>query len=197
MSGPATMLDGAAGAGLARLAATTVAARLAGREIAGAGPASAALRERGASFVTLERLGRLRGCVGSLTAVRPLWIDVVRNALGAMTDPRLPPVTVDDWPDLAVRVSVLSRPELLAVDGPPALVGALRPGVDGLLLTDGQRRATFLPAVWRKLPEPDAFVAALLAKGGWPQGRWPERIRVSRHTAVEFSDPGPREPLAG
>ena len=66
---------------------------------------------------------------------------------------------------------------------------------DGLFLSDGPRRATFLPTVWRKLPSPDAFLAALLAKGGWPAGYWSASLRASRYTAQEFRDPAPREPL--
>ncbi len=196
MTGPAAVLDSADGVGLARLASAAVAARLAGQRFV-EGPPSAVLQAPGASFVTLQARGRLRGCVGSLTAIRPLWMDVVRNALHAMRDPRLPAVTEADWPDLEVTVSVLSRSEPLLVNGWAALVGAVRPGVDGLLLTDGHRRATFLPAVWRKLADPEAFVAGLRAKGGWPDGAWPQRMSVSRYTTQEFDDPGPRPPLRG
>src|SRR5262245_3703509 len=90
------------GALLARLAAAAVGARLAGRRVEGVvdGQASEpalpinvlafpALVAKAASFVTLERCGILRGCVGSLEATRPLYRDVLRNAIRAMNDPRL------------------------------------------------------------------------------------------------------------
>jgi uncharacterized protein len=180
---------------LAGLAATVVSARLAVRPLRHWPPSSPALRAWGASFVTLEALGRLRGCIGTLEATRPLYLDVVRNTVRAMVDPRLPPVIPDEWPGLDVCVSVLSRP--VAVDAPSraGLLAALRAGTDGLILTDGRRRATFLPTVWAKLPDPDQFVAALLVKGGWSAAGWPDGLRPLRYTAVEFHDRSPRGPL--
>jgi uncharacterized protein len=183
------------GALLARLAAAAVAVRLGGRP--DAQPEAdvlvvPALLEKGASFVTLERCGMLRGCIGSLEASCPLYRDVLRNAVRAMTDPRLPPVTVDDWLDLDVKVSVLGALQPLPSTTRDELLAALRPGVDGLILTDGHRRATFLPAVWDKLPEPDRYVAALLRKGGWPADGWPAGLVARRYGSREFHDPAPR-----
>jgi hypothetical protein len=71
----------------------------------------------------------------------------------------------------------------------------IRPHVDGLILTVGSRQATFLPAVWKKLPDPGDFVAALLAKGGWARDRWPAGVLVRRYTAMEFHDERSHQPL--
>ncbi len=184
----------AEGAELAVLAVAAVAARLAGCAIRRPQPVSAALRACGASFVTLEAAGTLRGCIGTLEPARPLYLDVTHNAVRAMSDPRLPPVTDADWPELDVTVSVLSAPQPMVAPDLDALLATLRPGVDGLLLTDGVRRATFLPTVWARVPEPARFVAALLTKGGWPAQGWPTRLMVQRYTAVEFHNRSPREP---
>jgi uncharacterized protein len=189
---PLTVHDGAA---LARRAAAAVGSRLAGRPLDGRPPAEQALRALGASFVTLESAGAMRGCIGSLEPVRPLFLDVARNAVKAMADPRLPPVTWAEWPSLDIKVSVLSHPEPLPVEDHDQLVAALRPGVDGLIFADDRLRATFLPAVWLKLPEPARFVAALLEKGGWAAGRWPVRLTVHRYTAFEFASRPPRASL--
>jgi uncharacterized protein len=192
MSPPPGRLTTADGAVLARLAAAAVRARLTGRPQDGRPPTAQSLRAIGASFVTLERAGALRGCIGTLEPVRPLYRDVVRNAVRAMADPRLPPVTVAEWPFLDVKVSVLSGAEPLLVAGPADLLASLRPGVDGLILADGQRRATFLPAVWAKLPEPERFLRALLDKGGWPPGQWPAGLTAQRYTTAEYRDTTPR-----
>lgn len=192
---PAGELTAEDGAALVRRAADTVRCRLAGTEPSAEAPDSPALRADGASFVTLQRAGRLRGCIGTLEPGRPLYLDVMRNAERAMVDPRLPPVDADDWVELDVSVSVLGRPVPVPVQDRAELLGLLRPGVDGLLLTDGRRRATFLPVVWEKLPEPARFLDHLLAKGGWQPGGWPKGMTVSRYTAVEFDDPAPRPPL--
>jgi uncharacterized protein len=190
MDSPLAEADGAE---LVVLAVAAVSARLAGRAIRRPQPKSVALRACGASFVTLEVGGDLRGCIGTLEPARPLFLDVTRNAVRAMRDPRLPPVTAVDWPELDVTVSVLSAAHPVVAPDLDSLVSMLRPGVDGLLLADGVRRATFLPKVWAKVPEPDRFVAALLRKGGWPDG-WPSRLTICRYTAVEFHDRSPREP---
>lgn len=183
------------GTALIGLAVAAVRAQLLAAQFPVSAPESPRLRGNGASFVTLEREGRLLGCIGTLQASRPLYLDVVRNARRAMADPRLPPVGADAWPLLDVKVSVLSAPEPVEVVGRDALVAALRPGVDGLLLTDGIRRATFLPSVWAKLAEPSRFVAALLTKGGWPPTAWPADLTVRRYTTREFHDAAPRPPL--
>jgi AmmeMemoRadiSam system protein A len=195
------VLAPADGALLARLAADAVGVRLAGQPgsagltLSRLPPATPAVCAPGASFVTLERRGALRGCVGTLEAMRPLYRDVIRNALRASVDPRLPPVTADDWPDLDVKVSVLSAPEPLTVHDLDQLIAALQPGVHGVILGDGPRRSTFLPAVWHKLPDPARFVDALLAKGGWPPGVWPAGLKVRLYTSTEFRDGAPREEL--
>lgn len=140
-----------------------------------------ALSKREATFVTLEREGALRGCVGTLSALRPLGFDVVRNARLAARDPRLPPVRATEVDALRITVTVLSPAEPVAVAAFAALFALLRPGEDGLVLKDGGgRRATFLPSVWASLPEPERFVAALLRKGRWPESLWSSEL----HTAA-------------
>ncbi len=188
----AVRLTTADGAVLAGLAAAAVRARLTGTPSDGRPPASRSLRALGASFVTLEIAGALRGCIGTLDPVRPLYRDVARNAVRATEDPRLPAVIADEWPALDIKVSVLSGSEPLLVAGPAELLASLRPGVDGLILADAHHRATFLPAVWAKLPDPERFLQALLDKGGWPRGSWPTGMTAQRYTAAEFRDQSPR-----
>jgi AmmeMemoRadiSam system protein A len=181
------------GAALVAVAVAAVATRLRREERIPAVPASGFLCSPGASFVTLERKGYLRGCIGTLDARRPLYLDVARNAIRATADPRMSPVTVADWPELEVKVAVLTEPAPVPAVDLGALVAALRPGIDGLLLTDGERRSTFLPAVWAKLPDPQRFVDALLAKGGWPA--WSDGIQAFRYASVDFADRSARPPL--
>ena len=146
-----------------------------------------ALRERRASFVTLEACGRLRGCIGSLEATRPLAADVVHNAHGAaFADPRFPPVKEDEVEGLGIKVSVLSPAVPMQVESEADLVAGLRPGVDGLIIEDGDKRATFLPGVWKGIPEPERFVRKLAEKAGWPAGHWSDTVRVWRYTTEEL-----------
>jgi AmmeMemoRadiSam system protein A len=125
------------------------------------------LRHEGASFVTLNKHGRLRGCIGSLEARHPLVLDVQQNALGAaLRDPRFPRVGPDEVEDLQVEVSVLSHPEPLHYDDAEDLHDKLRPGVDGVVVERGWQRATFLPQVWEKLTDEREFLQRLCLKAG-------------------------------
>jgi AmmeMemoRadiSam system protein B/AmmeMemoRadiSam system protein A len=126
-----------------------------------------------AAFVTLERHGELRGCIGSLQATRALALDVAGNAWNAaFADPRFPPLTAAEREGLTLSISVLSPPRPLKVADEADLLRRLRPGVDGLILGDGPRRATFLPAVWDDLPAPHDFVRQLKRKAGLPADYW-------------------------
>ncbi len=179
-------LTAAQGQLLVELAIDAVYAQLTRVSHAPARPDDPELAAPGACFVTLTSRGVLRGCVGSLAPRRPLYLDVWRNAESAMDDPRLPRVTATDWPTLDVEVSVLSPLEPVPAGDADELLAALRPGRDGLVIAADGRRATFLPAVWAKLAEPDRFLAALLAKGRWDG--WPPDAEAWRYTSQEFHD---------
>ena len=136
-----------------------------------------------ASFVTLRRSGALRGCLGSLTASRPLISDVAHNAFGAaFRDTRFPPLEPEELVDLDIHISVLSPPEPLPVSSESELIDALRPGVDGLVLRDGARQGTFLPSVWESVPEPAEFLRELKQKTGLPVNAWSSSWQVFRYT---------------
>jgi AmmeMemoRadiSam system protein A len=142
-----------------------------------------ALAEPRATFVTIERAGTLYGCIGSLEARTSTVEDVAKNAYGAIRhDPRCPHLRPSDVPELDVHISVLSAPVPMAFDSEEDLVRQLRPGVDGLVLQEGARRGTFLPAVWESLPDPHDFLAHLKTKAGLPPTYWSPTLRVSRYT---------------
>lgn len=145
-----------------------------------------------ASFVTLRRRdGELRGCLGELEPRHPLAESVVRNAWqAACRDPRFPPVAAAELDELDVHVSVLGPLEPLPARSESELRAALRPGADGLLIDDGVHRATFLPAVWSALPDPERFLVELKRKAGLADGAWPDSLRVWRYAALELPAPG-------
>ncbi len=126
-----------------------------------------ALTRDGASFVTLTERdsGALRGCIGSLEARRPLVIDVRENAAAAaLHDPRFPAVQPHELDDLKVEISVLSEAQALDYEDTESLIAQLRPGVDGVVIEKDWHRATFLPQVWEKIPDPHQFMAYLCRK---------------------------------
>lgn len=142
----------------------------------------------GASFVTLHRLGRLRGCIGSLEAQRPLVTDVAHNAFSAaFRDPRFPPLDETETADLTLDISVLGTPETMTFSSEQDLLQQLRPGVDGLILEEHGQRGTFLPSVWESLPQPADFLRQLKRKAGLPENYWSDTLRVWRYTTETFA----------
>jgi len=145
------------------------------------------LQEEGATFVTLEVGGRLRGCIGTYLPRRPLVMDVAENAFSAaFRDHRFPPVSESERKELELHISLLAPLAALDVESEGDLLRALRPGVDGLLLEDPPHRSTFLPQVWDSLPDPLEFLAQLKLKAGLPRDHWSPNVRFYRYTVEEF-----------
>ncbi len=151
---------------------------------------SPALRTDGASFVTLTKHGALRGCIGTLEPYQPLAEDVREHAVAAaLQDYRFSPVTPDELPELHIEISRLTPPQPLIYDAPAELATLLRPGVDGVVLDDGFRRATFLPQVWEKIPDPQDFLSQLCLKMGASPDLWlRKRLRVQCYQVEEFEE---------
>lgn len=152
--------------------------------------ASLALQQPGASFVTLTIAGELRGCIGILEAHQPLVLDVIEHAAAAaVQDPRFPPVQPTELAQIRIEVSYLTPPTPLLYQRPEELLQKLRPGIDGLILKDGWRRATFLPQVWQKLPAPEDFLEHLCYKMGVAPQSWRlRRMEAWIYQVQEFAE---------
>jgi len=148
------------------------------------------LREPGASFVTLTVRGELRGCIGALEPYLPLAEDVRQHAVAAaLEDYRFPPVNPMELPTIKIEVSRLTIPQPLEYQSPQDLLIRLRPNVDGVIVRDGMQRATFLPQVWEKLPEPEIFLDHLCQKMGAPANLWRLRhLKVLTYQVEEFHE---------
>lgn len=150
-------------------------------------PLSDLLTQPGAVFVTLKIEGQLRGCIGSPVAWRPLGQDLVDNAQkAAFQDPRFPPLTAEEWPEVELSVSVLTPPVPMNIRDETDLLAQLRPGIDGLIIEDHGHRALFLPSVWEALPKPKEFLGQLKRKAGMAEDHWSPHFKASRFLAVEL-----------
>ena len=146
------------------------------------------LNEPRASFVTLKKQGTLRGCIGTLEAHRRLVDDVAANAFAAaFRDPRFDKLASGELDSLEIGISILGPRKALVFDSQQTLLDMLRPGVDGLVLHDGNARATFLPAVWESLPQPAAFLEQLKQKAGLPADYWSNTLEVWRYSTESFA----------
>lgn len=142
-----------------------------------------------ATFVTLKINGKLRGCIGALEAHRDILQDVAFNAYSAaFSDPRFPKVTIDEVDDLEISISILTTPKDLKFNGENDLLKKIRPNIDGLILTCGNNRGTFLPAVWEDLKNKKDFLEHLKMKAGLEKDFWSDTIKIQRYETVKFDE---------
>jgi AmmeMemoRadiSam system protein A len=147
-----------------------------------------ALQLPGASFVTLMSGGRLRGCVGSAEARRPLVEDVASNAYAAaFRDGRFPGLTAAERAAVHLAVSVLSPLEPMDFTDEGDLLNQLRPAQDGLVIADADARALFLPQVWSELKDPRTFLAQLKSKAGLSSDHWSPGMKAWRFVVETIS----------
>ena len=147
------------------------------------------LKRQGACFITLKREGKLRGCIGTLRAHRPLVDDVKVNAMGAaFRDPRFPPLSAGEYAAIALEISVLSALEPMRFSDEPDALRQLRIGIDGVVFQFGHHTGTFLPQVWEDFKEPAEFLAHLKYKAGLPPDFWDREVRLSRYTVYKWRE---------
>ncbi len=143
------------------------------------------LRRPGAAFVTLEKHGHLRGCIGHTVAEEPLYRTVTLCAIqAAVTDPRFPPVTLDELDDLHIEISVLTPLELIES------LEEIEVGRDGLMISLGEARGLLLPQVatergWNRTE----FLENTCRKAGLPSDAYksPDAV-LQRYQAVIFGE---------
>lgn len=123
--------------------------------------------ELGASFITLKKDGKLRGCIGSIVARDDLYSDLVNNAKkAAFEDPRFSPLEIDELKDIDLEVSLLTPAVKVEYNDIIELQEKITIGIDGVIIRLGNHQATFLPQVWEELPSFDQFFTHLLLKAG-------------------------------
>lgn len=142
---------------------------------------SSALQEKRGCFVTLHKKGTLRGCIGTIEPMRSLVANVEENAINAaFGDPRFPALEKKELPSVEIEISVLTKPAILGFEDGEDLKKKLKPGIHGVILTQGCYRSTFLPQVWKQLPDKEAFLECLCQKGGMEKTCW-----MDKRTTVE------------
>ncbi|MCK5296998.1 MAG: AmmeMemoRadiSam system protein B [Alphaproteobacteria bacterium] len=149
------------------------------------------LLETRAVFVTLEKNGRLRGCIGSIIARKPLLKDIADNAFSAaFLDRRFNELTVQEMEDIDISVSLLSKPVYMSFTDEEDFLSQLRPMRDGIIFRDGKHSSVYLPIVWEQLPEPRQFMSHLKIKAGLSPNHWSENVKIQRFTvnAIKLSD---------
>jgi AmmeMemoRadiSam system protein A len=176
---------------LLRLARSVITAELAqGAEVVRSIDVSGGLLARCGCFVTLQKAGSLRGCIGNIEATRSLIDGVKENALNAaFKDPRFPPLEASELSSVNIEISVLSVPQSLQYKDADDLMEKLKPGIHGVIIAKDWHSATFLPQVWCQLPRKRSFLEHLCLKAGMERNCWKDGdLSVRVYTAEHFSE---------
>ena len=145
------------------------------------------LRHRCGAFVTLHVDGQLNGCIGNVESDEPLGAGISRLAIqAAFEDPRLPQLRRRDLTGLHIEISLLSPRTEVPASTRAELLEQLTPGVQGLQIASGRRRAIFLPAVWEQLADPNDFLDQLLRKAALSTTAWPSDMYAEVFTTTSF-----------
>lgn len=156
---------------LLEVARATLESHVCGRELPAVKPLTARLAEKRGVFVTLHRKGQLRGCIGYVEGVKPLFEGVADMAVSASSDdPRFQPVAPSELNDIDIEITVLSP--LRPVSSPDSVVV----GRHGVVIRKSGRGAVFLPQVpveqgWDR----DTYLSELCRKAGLPVQSWKDK----------------------
>ncbi len=153
-------------------------------------PAAGNLAAPAGVFVTLhntgekeKRLGRLRGCIGTMEARERLVDAIVHNAISVAHDPRFPAFGSGELPAAELEISVLSP--MRPVAGPDAI----KLGVHGVTIAKGGHRAVFLPQVATETGwDIDTFLSQLSLKAGLSADAWRSGMQFEVFTAQVFGE---------
>lgn len=148
-------------------------------------PDSVALTGKMGVFVTLHKMGSLRGCIGFIEGEKPLWKTVKEAAvLAASEDPRFSPVRLNELDDIELEISVLSVPE------PCNSYDEIELGKHGLIMRKGYYRGLLLPQVpIEHNMNKDEYLTAICEKSGAPGDLWKrEKLNLLKFTALVFSE---------
>ena len=152
-------------------------------------PATGVGARVGGAFVTLHSRGDLRGCIGHVEATEPLVSVIVRCAVAACSaDPRFPPVTAAELPNIDIELSLLGPLD------PVTDVGDIEVGRHGLVVERRGQRGLLLPQVateWRW--DREAFLSHTCRKAGLPNDAWQRGAKLWKFEAEVFGEHAPHE----
>lgn len=151
---------------------------------------SEALKIKRACFVTLTENGHLRGCIGHLEPILPLYQAVIENAINAaFFDFRFLPLNHSELNKIKIEISVLTSPQPLSYKNPAELLKLLKPNVDGVIIQKEENQATYLPQVWEEIQDKEEFLSSLCLKAGLTPDAWKkENLEVRIYQVEKFKE---------
>ncbi len=133
------------------------------------------IKQKRGVFVTLTEHGMLRGCIGYIMPIEPIYKAIVENAWNAaFNDPRFEPLKENELEFINIEISILTEPKPLEYKDADDLINKLNRDM-GVVLQYNGFQATFLPQVWEQLPNPEEFLMHLSLKAGLDPYIWKKR----------------------
>jgi AmmeMemoRadiSam system protein A len=170
---------------LMEIAKTTVDCVVRGKKVPDFVPISDNLKQERGAFVTLKIHGELRGCIGYIIPIKPLYLTVREVAeSAALRDPRFPPVSVRELPELEYEISALSP--IRKIEN----VNEIQVGKHGIIIRRGYNQGLLLPQVateygWNR----EQFLEHTCNKAGLPFDAWKkEGTEISIFSAEVFDE---------
>ncbi|MCD6570777.1 MAG: AmmeMemoRadiSam system protein A [Deltaproteobacteria bacterium] len=142
------------------------------------------LRQKAGVFVTIHKDHDLRGCIGYILPILPLWQAVMENARNsAFRDPRFSPLSPDELEKVEIEISVLTPPR------PISDISEFRVGIDGIILKKGPNQAVFLPQVAPEQKwDSKTTLQHLSMKAGLDPDGWESGAKFETFQAIVFSE---------
>lgn len=140
-------------------------------------------------FCTINKKGKLRGCIGLPYPTTPLVEAVISAARSVCEDPRFKRLEKNELKKIKIEISVLTEPKLIEINKPEEYLNKIEPGKHGLILQYGPYSGLFLPQVWEQLPKKGEFLDNLCLKAGLTPGMWKEKgIKLYSFEAQIFEE---------
>lgn len=124
------------------------------------------LDKRKGVFVTINKKGELRGCIGIPEPTDTTINNIIEASKSVCNDPRFPPLSEEELGEITVEVSILTEPEEIKADKKGEILKEIKKGVDGLILENNNNKGLFLPQVWNKISKKEDFLGQLCFKAG-------------------------------
>lgn len=142
------------------------------------------LKAPGAAFVTIEKGGKLRGCIGYTKALYPLYRTIMECAVSSATDdPRFPPIAPSELASIRIEISVLTPLEKVED------LSGIEVGRHGLMVSKGHNRGLLLPQVAVKNGwDVETFLSQTCVKAGLPSLAWKKEVDIYTFEAEIFGD---------
>ncbi|MEM4260054.1 MAG: AmmeMemoRadiSam system protein A [Candidatus Woesearchaeota archaeon] len=149
------------------------------------------INQKSGCFVTLKLYNNLRGCIGYVEPIYPLYRLIANAAVNAaFRDPRFPELKHEELEKIKIEISVLTKPEQISVNNPIEYLKKISIGKDGLIIKGIYGSGLLLPQVATEYNmDVKEFLECLSQKAGLDKNAWMNpKNKIFKFRAEIFSE---------